>query len=73
MRIGVTEIEETEWYIDIDTSSMTDDEEDELYSEISCQCCCDDIDALTDVLDEMQVSYEKYKESTHSRIEMGRY
>ena len=33
MRIGVTEIEEIEWYIDIDTSSMTDDEEDELYSE----------------------------------------
>lgn len=73
MRIGVTEIVETEWNIDIDTSSMTDDEEDELYNEISCQCCCDDIDALTDVLDEMQVSYEKCEDSKNYRIEMGRY
>lgn len=73
VRIGVTEIAETEWNIDIDTSSMSDDEEDKLYSEISCQCCCDDIDALTDVLDEMQVSYEKCEDSKHYRIEMGRY
>lgn len=73
MRIGVTEITEKDWYIDIDTSSMTEEEEDKLYNEISCQCCCDDIDALTYVLDEMQVSYEKHEESSDSRIEMGRY
>ena len=73
MRIGVTEITEKDFYIDIDTSSMSDAEEDELYNKISCQCCCDDIDALTDILDEMQVSYEKHEEDTNSRIEMGRY
>jgi hypothetical protein len=71
MRIGVTEIVEKDFYIYIDTSSMSDAEQDELYDEISC--CCEDIDALTYILDEMQVNYEKYEEGTNSRIEMGRY
>ena len=72
MKIGVTEITEKDYYIDIDTTSMSDEEENRLYEQLSC-VYGDDIDAITSVLDEMKISYEKYEESIDSRIETERY
>ena len=72
MKIGVTEITEKDYYIDIDTTSMSDEEENNLYEQLS-YVYGDDIDAITSILDEMQISYEKYEESTNSRIETERY
>ena len=72
MKIGVTEITEKDYYIDIDTTSMSDEEENRLYEQLSC-VYGDDINAITSVLDEMKISYEKYEESINSRIETERY
>lgn len=72
MKIGVTEITEKDYYIDIDTTSMSDEEENNLYEQLSC-VYGDDIDAITSVLDAMKISYEKYEESIDSRIETERY
>lgn len=73
MIVNVTVIEETHYTIDIlDAMENADEYNDELYAELSCEPCVEDIHDVKGFLDDRGIRYDTYKQDTNSRIEMWR-
>lgn len=70
MIVHIDVIKEESYTIEID---VPEEKEDELYEELSCQPCMDDIFDVESFLDEKGVSYTKYHdENDDSRVETWR-
>ena len=70
MQIHVNVIKEEDYTIDID---IPEEMEDELYEELSCQPCMDDVFDVISFLEEKGVSYRKYHDDNDdSRVEIWR-
>lgn len=68
--INVNVITETSYTIDI--PGLPEEEEDELFQELSCEPCMDDIIDIESFLEEKDIYCETTEGRTDTRIEMWR-